>query len=68
MSKGPGAPNTSTPTGNAHTSKNDPEPHVTMRQTKSDGSKGGATHEHGEHAEEYGKAAADFNKSNKSKN
>jgi hypothetical protein len=65
MAKGPGAPNTSTPTGRAHTSESDPESHVTMRQTDADGSKGGATHEHGEGVEEFGKDAENFNKSKK---
>lgn len=63
--KGPGAPNTSTPTGRAHTSKSDPTPHVTMRQTKADGTRGGATHEHGPHVERYGQDAERFNQSKK---
>ena len=63
MAKGPGPLNTSTPEGRAHTSKSDPEPHVTMRQTDEDGSRGGATHEHGEGVKEYGKDAENLNKS-----
>lgn len=65
MAKGPGAPNTSTPEGKAHTSESDSEPHVTMRQTNADGSRGGATHEHGEGVEEFGEDAANLNKSKK---
>lgn len=63
--KGPGAPGTSTPTGYAHTSDNDPRLHVTMKQTDLDGNKGGSTHETGPGVKSYGEAAAKFNSDRK---